>query len=267
VQLLPLIAAIVAALLIAAASYRAQLLTRSGAIAAFAVGSLALAAGWRWGAFLILWFISASLLSRAGRVRKAQHTVDVVDKQGARDARQVLANGAVFAGCALASVLWPDVRWPVAAAASLAAAGADTWATEAGTWVRSEAWSVRTLQRVTAGTSGAVTGFGTTAMLVGGGVYALFAGALQLIPAQAWMAVTIGAIVGATADTLIGAWAQERRWCRLCDRSTEQRRHRCGVQTEVVGGVRGLDNDLVNTLATVLGAAVAVLAFRGVHSA
>ncbi len=256
--MLPLIAAIVASALIATSAYRAHALTRSGAMAAFVIGWFTLSAGWPWGAFLMLWFVSASVLSRAGRSRKARHLDDMVDKHGARDARQVLANGAVFAACALASLRWPDARWPVAAAASLAAAGADTWATELGTWLRSEAWSVRTFQRVTAGTSGAVTTLGTTAMLVGAAVYALLATVLTLIPPHAWGAVIIGAIVGATADTWVGAWAQERRWCQSCNRPTEQARHRCGARTDVIGGVRGFDNDLVNTLATVLGAVVAV---------
>ena len=256
--MLPLVAAIVASALIATFAYRAHSLTRSGAIAAFVIGWVTLSAGWPWGVFLMLWFVSASLLSRAGRSRKARHLDDMVDKQGARDARQVLANGAVFATCALASLSWPDARWPVAAAAALAAAGSDTWATELGTWIRSDAWSVRTFQRVTAGTSGAVTTFGTTAMLIGAAVYALLATVLSLIPPHAWLAVTIGAVVGATADTVIGAWVQERRWCEVCNRPTEQVRHRCGARTHVIGGVRGFDNDLVNTLATVLGAAVAV---------
>jgi uncharacterized membrane protein len=105
-------------------------------------------------------------------------------------------------------------------------------------------------------------------MLIGGATYALVATVLQLIPPQAGVAVTVGAIAGATADTVVGAWAQERRWCRSCDRPTEQVHHRCGAHTEVIGGIRGLDNDRVNTLATVLGAAVAVavLAVRPGHA-
>ena len=266
-HVLPLVAAIVASALIATSAYRANALTRSGALTAVVIGSLTLSAGWRWGAFLTLWFFSASLLSRAGRARKARHVDDMVEKHGARDARQVLANGAAFATCAVASLFWPEARWPVAAAASLAAAGADTWATELGTWIQSEAWSVRTFQRVTAGTSGAVTILGTSAMLIGAAAYALLAAVLGLIPLHAWVAVTIGAIGGATADTLVGAWVQERRWCGSCNRPTEQLHHRCGARTEVIGGVRGLDNDLVNTMATVLGAGVAVLLLQCGRSA
>jgi len=260
--LLPLVGAIVVSLLIATLSYRACALSRSGAVAAFLIGAASLAAGWRWGAFLILWFTTASLFSRSGRLRKARHVDDVVDKHGARDARQVFANGAVFAGCALANLLWPDAQWSVAAAASLAAAGADTWATEFGTWIRSDAWSIRTLQRVTAGTSGAVTSVGTTAMFAGAAAYAALAAALQLVPPQVWLTVALGAICGATADTIAGAWVQERRWCGRCERPTEQVRHRCGDRTDVTGGVRGLDNDLVNALATILGACVAAWLFQ-----
>lgn len=210
----------------------------------------------------MLWFLSASLLSRAGRAQKSLNSTDIVEKPGARDARQVLANGAVFALCALASMFWPHSRWPLLAAASLAAAGADTWATEVGTWIRSQAWSLRTRRSVPAGTSGAITSVGSGAMLLGAASYAALAVILGLTSSHAWLAVTVGAVAGATADTVIGAWAQERRWCRLCDKPTEQLVHRCGAPTEVLGGLRGLSNDAVNLLATLVGAGVALLLDR-----
>ena len=55
----------------------------------------------------------------------------------------------------------------------------------------------------------------------------------------------------------IGATIQERRQCPACDRPTERGVHDCGTSTVHVGGLRGMDNDLVNLIATVVGAAVA----------
>jgi len=71
--------------------------------------------------------------------------------------------------------------------------------------------------------------------------------------------VAAGGVAGAAADTLIGAVAQERRWCALCERATERRVHDCGTPTVRRGGVGWLDNDVVNLACTVVGAATGAL--------
>ncbi len=250
--------ATVAAVAVSAMAWRAGALTARGAVAAAVVGTVAMAGGLPWGLYLIAWFVAAAGVARIGRVAKALRLARIVDKPGARDARQVLANGLVFTLCAVCGWLWPDARWAVAAAAALAAAGADTWATEIGTWYRADAWSVRAGRRVPTGTSGAVTPLGTAALLAGAGVYAAIATGVGLVAAGAWLAVAYGAVAGALADTLLGAWVQERRSCEACGMPTEQRRHACGAVTRHIGGVRGIDNDVVNLAATVIGAAWAL---------
>jgi len=87
-------------------------LTRGGAAAALLVGGATLwGVGWRGLVLLLAFFVSASLVTQ----RDARQ----------RTARQVLANGGVPAVAALLGA------WPVFAGA-LAAAAADTWATEIG---------------------------------------------------------------------------------------------------------------------------------------
>ena len=73
-----------------------------GAIAATVVGWAAVAAGWGWGAMLIVYFVASTLVSRAGRAAKHRRTASIVAKGGERDAVQVLANGGVFAVGAVA---------------------------------------------------------------------------------------------------------------------------------------------------------------------
>lgn len=252
-----LAAAVGIAGIISAVSWRVGSLTASGALAALVVGTAAISAGPAWGAFLIVWFLSASLLSRVGRAAKARHVHGIVAKPGARDARQVLANGLVFAGCAITMSVVPDPRVAVAAAGALGAAGADTWATEFGTWRKSDAWSLRTARWVPAGTSGAISAWGTLAMFAGALLYALLALSLGLVESDAWTAVVAGGVAGAVVDSLIGAWWQERRWCDTCNSGTEQPIHQCGTATRVVGGRSSIDNDLVNLAATIAGAAMA----------
>lgn len=251
---------LLAAVAIALAARRAGSLSTSGAVAAAAVGTAAVAAGWRWGALLVLYFVLSSLLSHVGSVEKARRTAGIVEKGGARDATQVLANGGVFALCCLGVAGAGQSAAPLlaaAAAGSLAAATADTWATEIGTLVGGMPRAALTLRAVPAGTSGAVSAAGTIAMVAGALGIALAARLLALT--DLFAAVTAAGCVGALTDTLLGASVQERRWCDTCARATERRRHDCGAVTRHVGGVKALDNDAVNLLATLAGAASATL--------
>ena len=101
------------------------------------------------------------------------------------------------------------------------------------------------------------------------GTVALAAGASFIALAARWMSLTgavlavlAGGIIGAMADTVLGATVQERRWCPRCERATERRLHDCGAETEHSGGVRGMDNDAVNFAATLAGAAAACVVAR-----
>lgn len=245
------------AVTIAATARRAQSLSGGGALAAIVLGTLAAGAGWGWAALLVAYFASGSALSRAGRAAKAARTGTTVAKGGARDARQVLANGGVFGAAALAHWIAPHDAWGVLAAGSLAASAADTWGTEIGTWIGGTPRDVRTWRPVAAGMSGAVSAAGTAATVAGAAAIAGLAVMLGW-PAAAFTALLWGGIVGAIADTLAGATLQERRRCDGCGAATEQDPHACGAATRRIGGVRGIGNDAVNLLATVAGGVVAV---------
>jgi uncharacterized protein (TIGR00297 family) len=246
------------AALIAAGGWRAGSLSRSGAVAALLLGGVAMTAGRPWGLFLVAWFITATLASRFGRRTKEMATGDVVAKGGRRDATQVLANGGVFALCALLSLLGAadDTLLRLLGAGALVAAGADTLATETGTLWRRPPWSLRSWNRVPTGTSGAVSLPGTVGMVLGAGFLAAVAQLAGLTPPGLLFHVAIAGIGGAVADTLIGAWWQTRRWCPGCARETEQDVHGCGTATQPWRGIAWLDNDAVNFACTVVGAAL-----------
>jgi uncharacterized protein (TIGR00297 family) len=243
---------------IALAARRTGSLSSSGAVAAVVCGTLAVAAGWGWGVLLIAFFATSSALSRVGERRRAERTAGIVAKSGARDARQVLANGGIFAAAATAAIVVPWPGWLAAGAGSLAAATADTWGTEVGTLARRPPRLITTGRPVPPGTSGGVSAPGLAATVAG----ALFTGALLPAlgaPARFGVAAAVGGVAGALADSLLGAVAQERRRCPRCAASTEQRIHGCGTPTERTGGWGWLDNDAVNLLCGGTGAAVALL--------
>jgi uncharacterized protein (TIGR00297 family) len=246
------------AILISAFAFAAGSLTLSGALAAAVVGTLCILAGWSWAALLLVYFVVAVACSRLGADDKERRTAGVVAKGGQRDAVQVLANGGVFAVAAFGSTHAdgaPAMLLAAAALGALAAASADTLATEIGTLMGGEPRSLLSWRHVPAGTSGGVTIVGSLGMLVGA---LLVAGAAcALMPVHHVLAAAAGGVTGALADSVLGAVVQARRHCPQCDRATERRVHDCGSLTTHAGGLIWLDNDLVNLCATIVGAAVA----------
>ena len=250
----------VAAAAIAFFARRMRSLSFSGAIAAVVVGTAAVAAGWSWGAILILYFASSTALSRIGREEKERRTAPIVEKGGERDATQVLANGLVFAVAALGSIVQPDARWLALGAGSLAASAADTWATEIGTLYGGIPRSILSFRPVPAGTSGGVSIAGLVATLLGAAfiaiVTALAANRMPLV------AILVGGVVGSLIDSLVGATIQSRRWCDSCARETERKLHDCGNATRQLKGLSGLDNDAVNFVSAFAGGLLAALLSR-----
>jgi uncharacterized protein (TIGR00297 family) len=243
-----------AALVVASLAYLLRSLTLGGAFAAFAIGTAVFGIGGLPAALVLLaFFITSSLLSRLGARRKR----DLVDwgKQGARDARQVFANGGVAAVCIAA---YPTTHAPLvlAFAGALAAASADTWSTEIGTLSRG-ARSILTFRPVTRGISGGVSSLGTLAQLAGAALVALVAYGEHLSP---FWPVAIGGFAGGLFDSILGASAQALRWCPHCARPCETNPHAaCGTPATMFRGIAWIDNDVVNLLATLCGAVVAVL--------
>lgn len=244
---------------IAVAARRVQALSTSGALATIAVGSVTVVAGWSWAILLVVYFVSSVALTRFRAAVKVARTDGVVAKGGPRDAIQVFANGFVFA---LAAALWVATAWEgwrAIGAGALAASASDTWATEIGTLSRNEPRSMVTWRRVPPGTSGGVSTPGVVAAIAGSLFIALAAIALGW-PREASVSAFVGGLAGSTVDSLLGATVQQRRWCDRCNSPTERARHGCGTASRFVGGVRWIDNDVVNVTSTLAGALLGLLA-------
>jgi uncharacterized protein (TIGR00297 family) len=248
-------------LYVAYAAFSRGSLTAGGAIWAVVVGSITFGLGGGVpGLALISFFLSSSLLSRHRLREKLELVSGYTEKGDQRDAMQVLANGGPAAAFSLLYALTGQTAFYVGALGSLAAANADTWATEIGLLSKTAPRHVLTLQRVPAGTSGAVSASGLIGTLLG----ALFIGVVALLEVSPGvfgraLVVTLGGIFGGFGDSLLGATVQERRQCLSCGADTEQRRHICDGETVCVGGIPGLDNDAVNALATAWGGTVSAL--------
>jgi uncharacterized protein (TIGR00297 family) len=249
------------AAIIALAARRAGALSPGGTLAATAVGGATVAgSGIRGGAMLVAFFVSST---RLGRLPGTPHLEQQRGRE--RDAVQVMANGGVAAGLALASSLtqgWPRSLLITGFGGAVATATADTWATEIGSRSRTRPRSIVTMRPTAAGASGGVTMAGLAASAVGAALIAgmassPFACTSRHLPSRA-VPIALGGFTGALVDSVLGATVQEVRYCDGCAVETEQRLHRCGALTRPMRGAPWCDNDTVNGLATAAGAATAI---------
>ncbi len=215
-------------------------LTRSGAWAAAVCGTILYAAGgWAWVWLVGVFFVTSSALTHleAGPSGQRRRSLD----RGGRRWDQVAANGGLATVAAAIHGLTGSGLPLVAAAGAIAAATADTWATEAGRWSRVPPRLITTWRAVPPGTSGGVTTIGTLGAAAGGtligGIAALLAGGAQ--PAHLAAAVAVAGFSGAVLDSVLGATIEDR-W------------HWAG-------------NNVINVIATIWGAGVALffVALRG----
>lgn len=261
------------ACLIAFGAYKARALSRSGMWAAAGLGAVIMGlGGLRWAVLLMGFFISSSLFSRMFRARKA--SLDEKYAKGhRRDAGQVLANGGIAGLAVLLQFVLPQsaggasaLPW-ILCAAALAAANADTWATELGALSPETPRLITSFKPVSRGTSGGVTLAGTAAALAGSALIALLA-VICWPPemrqtgqplAAAFALITFAGLTGSLVDSLLGATLQAIYYCPVCAKQTEKHpAHTCGTNTVLYHGLRWLNNDLVNSLCT-LSAALLIL--------
>lgn len=243
---------------LALVSLRVRFLSNDGAVAQLMLGTLLLGlGGWRWAVPIIVFFLTSSTLSRLWKDRRAGFAT-IFEKSSVRDAAQVIANGGVAGAATLLWLVTRDETLYVACVGAVAAATADTWATEIGTLSRSAPVLITTLKTVERGRSGAVSWLGTLAALLGSALIALSAMPWihDNVRATHVAAVVCGGFAGMLADSLAGATVQRTFRCAVCRQATERRVH-CGVAAERVAGIAFVTNDVVNLLCTLVGAATA----------
>jgi len=247
-----------------ARAYRDRRLTLGGAYAAFAVGTAAMAGGIGWALSLLAFFYSSVTLGDWQADLKRDRSYDVLPNAVARDAWQVLANGGVFAAAALAWGIGGSWQAGLFGFGALAAATADTWATEIGMALNASPRHIITWRHVTPGTSGGVSAFGLGAAVAGSFFVALLAVVSFTTPFDLprLEAVLVGGLAGSLADSVLGATMQSQRWCEQCKQWTERRVHTCGFRSRHTKGIRWMTNDVVNLLATLVGGLTAASLWR-----
>lgn len=265
-----LIAGLVLAVLISGAAFFSKSLSKSGMVAAVVLGTVIFGlGGLPWAILLVTFFVSSSILSRlfSGRKNKLN---EKFSKGHRRDAAQVLANGGIAGLCVLLHLVYPFSPWPwLAFAAALAAANADTWATELGVLSKSPPRMINTWKTAERGDSGGISLAGSLAAL--GGSFLIAALAVLIRPdlpydfgwdywAAVALLITLAGFGGSLVDSLLGATVQVIYTCPACGKETERHpTHACGTQTVYKRGWRWMNNDAVNAFCTFSGVIILLL--------
>lgn len=204
----------------------------SGALAGSAVAFIMAIRDLRMFLALLVVFAVTLVATRVGYARKKQ--LRAAEPPGGRTAAQAMAN----LGVAALVVAIAAPGWPVLALAALAEAAADTGSSEIGMAVPGRTVLITTLKRVSAGTDGGISAFGTLAALLGAIAVALAALTAAIVPLDDSAIVVVAGFLGVQVDSLLGALLERRGY---------------------------LNNDLVNLLSTAATAGIAWLFLLGMR--
>lgn len=196
---------LVAALSVTVLAYLSQALSLDAIAPSTLVGTIVVGfGGWGWGLALTFYFFSSTLLGFAKSSSLPQYELSVVDR---RTAGQVWANGLVLTLMLIAYQIADASQFLVGAAAGLATATADTWATEIGMrWNRYTPRMITNWKPVIAGANGGITLVGSLGGALGSFLIALVSIFLVNYPKIEILSVVFGTgILGMMLDSLLGA--------------------------------------------------------------
>lgn len=236
---------------VSVAAWRLRLLTWPGSAVMGAMGAtILLLAGWEWLIPALAFFVTSTALGwMPDRAREGPE---------ARTAWQVLANGAIaWVGVLLLmaadGTTWDTVDSLLVYVGALAAATADTWATELGVRFGGTPRDMMSGRALPIGASGGITSIGTVGAAMGALAIAAMIPWIHPDAPTGWSVVAPIATagwLGAMADSLLGSVAQKRFRCRVCGDETELPEH-CGTEAALRAGI--LTNNQVNWLCTLVG--------------
>ncbi|MCH1624931.1 DUF92 domain-containing protein [Ferdinandcohnia quinoae] len=255
---------IIVNIIVAIAGWKQKSLTISGSIATMIVGTLvSIGFGYKGLIILGVFFVSSSMWSKYKKKQK-QAVENKVAKGDQRDFIQVFANGGVAAIAGILYTVTQSNVWIYVFIGSIAAACADTWASEIGTLSKRKPILVSKLKRVEAGTSGAISILGTIAGFAGAVVIASFSYFLwDGIHFYSLVILSLIGFIGNIIDTVLGGYVQVLYKCTNCGIETEKISH-CGKKTTYLKGISFFNNDVVNFLSIFLASLLAFVLFNSI---
>ncbi|MDX1632286.1 MAG: DUF92 domain-containing protein, partial [Thermoanaerobaculia bacterium] len=196
--------------LLSVSAYGIRSVDASGAAGGFSVATTAWI-GLGWEGFLVLgtFFALGTLFTRVGHRAKQARGI-AQERDGRRTLRHVLSNGGVGTAAALfAATTELSAPFRLAFVGSLAAAMADTAASEIGKLSSRNPVLLTTARRVPPGTRGAISPLGTAAAILSSLVVAAMAAVTGILSWAAIIPVVVAALLATTTESLIGPVLEE----------------------------------------------------------
>lgn len=239
-------------------SFKLRFLSASGSAATFLLAGIIFGfGGWKWSIPILTFFILSSVLSKI-RKKTGKQIETMFEKTSVRDHWQVLANGGLGGILILIDQIYPDELNYVLYVASLAAVCADTWATEIGTFTRTNTYNILNFKPIEQGTSGGVSVIGTTGAVLGAFAIALSGlGWIDQAKLSLVSYIVLAGVIGSLFDSYLGATIQAQFKCAQCEKITEKKYH-CEQTTVPYKGLLWMNNDFVNLCAGISGIVVII---------
>lgn len=210
---------------------------------------------------LFFMFLSSSLLTKYKKELK-KDIEKVVAKTGPRDYIQAIANLGMATLIMLVYSFYTSDVLLACFIGSVAAANADSWASEIGSLSKKMPVSIITFKPIAKGISGGITSLG----LLGGILGSLFISCLAMLTIylfsayqgdylRLFLSTTLSGFIGCVIDSYLGATTQ------ALYKKTDNEMTESPVGATLVKGYRGINNDTVNFITTLFSAAVAGVLF------
>jgi uncharacterized protein (TIGR00297 family) len=249
-------------LVIAMLAYLKKSLNQSGFITATLLGTIIYTfGGWLvWGS-LIAFFISSSLITKISEKSEKK------ESKG-RNAWQVLANGLV---AAIFSVLYYVVQVEIfllAAVVSIATSNSDTWASEIGSLSKGKTFYILNFKLAPKGVSGAISGLGTFASILGSffiagvfiGLYALLYGIGLEDFFMFGGIITVCGFLGNLIDSYLGGSLQAK-YRGIESGTYTEKRWLPNEKVVLASGLALITNDAVNLLSGLAASLITLVFF------
>jgi uncharacterized protein (TIGR00297 family) len=248
-------------LIFALVAIASKSIDKGGFLASVFVGySILAGGGWPWFA-VVATFFTLGVGFTYYKYEYKKSLGGAQEKGGTRNWPNIIANGGVAAVLGLFELRYGGSIFAVMYLGAMGAAAADTVATEVGLLSRSSPRLITDLRRrVPPGTSGGVTALGLAGSLLAPlviGILGLLLGVVEM-GAKLIAFTVFGGVVGSLGDSLLGATVQRKGICAVCGKPAEGTVH-CGEKVSKSSGYRFIDNNVVNLLATGIGAVAGLL--------
>lgn len=244
---------------IVAFASKTKILTKKGILIALALDLVVSVSLGNFGFTLLLSFLLLSvLIDKIKRILKKQNDC-ITKRSGTRDSIQVVANGIIPAIFALLYLIFGQSVFVLAYCTALAECFADTTASGFG-MLSKKAFDPFRMKRVEVGISGGMSVFGTLSSLVFSFAFLLIPRAFGVLNWNQWLLCALCAFLGALIDSMLGSLVQSKYKCKSCQLVTEKEMH-CGEKTELISGIKWMNNDTVNLSSCVIASLFAVVLF------